>query len=243
MIKKLVLPLLLLAGFPAFAGSGTNNTETRKVGWVETVKLDLHGWTVHAETRLVSGDARDLGTRAISMLDNHLERLTILLPAKQLGELRAMEIFIEYEHPELRSMQYHPEADWLVERGYDPRLARKVHIPRAADLLSREQMLKHPAVILHELAHAYHDQVLGFDEPSIIKAYDDAMKKGIYEHSLLYTGKTVKHYATTDHKEYFAESTEAYLYHNDFYPFVRAELNQHDPAAFALMEKIWGKAQ
>jgi len=243
MIKKLVLPLLLLAGFSAFAGSGTNNTETRKVGWVETVKLDLHGWTVHAETRLVSGDARDLGTRAISMLDNHLERLTILLPAKQLGELRAMEIFIEYEHPELRSMQYHPEADWLVERGYDPRLARKVHIPRAADLLSREQMLKHPAVILHELAHAYHDQVLGFDEPSIIKAYDDAMKKGIYEHSLLYTGKTVKHYATTDHKEYFAESTEAYLYHNDFYPFVRAELNQHDPAAFALMEKIWGKAQ
>ena len=27
-------------------------------------------------------------------------------------------------------------------------------------------MLKHPAVVLHELAHAYHDQVLGgFDEP------------------------------------------------------------------------------
>ena len=26
-------------------------------------------------------------------------------------------------------------------------------------------MLKHPAVILHELAHSYHDQVLGFDEP------------------------------------------------------------------------------
>jgi dipeptidyl-peptidase-4 len=95
--------------------------------------------------------------------------------------------------------------------------------------------------VLNNLAHAYHDQALGFDEPEIIKAYDDAMNKGIYEECLLYNGETAKHYATTDHKEYFAEATEAYLYHNDFYPFVRAELRAHDPAAFALMEKIWGK--
>ncbi len=29
--------------------------------------------------------------------------------------------------------------------------------------------------------------------------------------------------------EYFAEGTEAYFYRNDFYPFVRAELKDHDP--------------
>jgi dipeptidyl-peptidase-4 len=104
-------------------------------------------------------------------------------------------------------------------------------------------MLKHPAVILHELAHAYHDQVLSFEEPEILKAYTDAMEKGIYEKSLLHTGETVKHYATTNHKEYFAEATEAYLYHNDFYPFVRAELKIHDPAAFAVMQKVWGKTK
>ena len=53
--------------------------------------------------------------------------------------------------------------------------------------------------------------------------------------------RTVKHYALTDHKEYFAESTEAYLGVNDFFPFVRAELKQHDPRMFRLQEKIWGK--
>ena len=53
----------------------------------------------------------------------------------------------------------------------------------------------------------------------------------------------MKHYATTNHKEYFAEATEAYLYHNDFYPFVRVELNKHDPAAFSLMEKVWGRPE
>ena len=243
MIRKLVPPCLLLTGLLAAVESGTPAAETKKVGWVETVKLDLHGWTVHADKKLVDGDAKALGTRAISMLDNHLERIAILMPEKQLADLRKLEIFIEHSHPELGNMQYHPDADWLNERGYDPRLVKKVHIPQAAELLSRQQMLKHPAVILHELAHSYHDQVLGFGNPEIIKAYEDAMKKGIYDKSLLFTGETVKHYATTDHKEYFAESTEAYLYHNDFYPFVRAELKEHDPAAFTLMRKTWGRTE
>lgn len=242
MLKRIVLPLLALAGLFAAVAGNESSGPTKKVGWVETVELDMHGWTVQADARLVSGEHKKLGSRALSMLANHLERITILMPEKQLAELRALPIFVEYSHPELASMQYHPGVDWLTERGYDPRLAKKVHIPQAAELVSRNQMLKHPAVILHELAHAYHDQVLGFEEPSIIQAYDEAMKKGIYEKSLLFNGETVRHYATTNFKEYFAEATEAYLYHNDFHPFVRAELRAHDPAAFAVMERVWGKA-
>ena len=41
--------------------------------------------------------------------------------------------------------------------------------------------------------------------------------------------------------EYFAEATEANFGANDFYPFVRAELREHDPEAYALTESIWGK--
>lgn len=240
MIQKLALPILLLAGIFA-AVANTDKSAPAKVGWVETVKLNLQGWTIHADARLVNGEFKELGTRSLSMLANHLERIAILMPEKQLAELRKLEIFLDHSHPELGAMQYHPDEKWLIERGYDPQLAKKVHITQASELLSREQMLKHPAVILHELAHAYHDQVLGFEDPAIVKLYDDAMKKGIYAKSLLYTGETVKHYATTNPMEYFAEATEAYLYHNDFYPFVRAELSQHDPACYAEMERIWGK--
>ena len=99
---------------------------------------------------------------------------------------------------------------------------------------------KHPYVVLHELAHSFHDQVLGFDQPAIIAAYNDVKEKGIYEKVLLYTGATVRHYGLSNHKEYFAEATEAYFGVNDFYPFVRAELKQHDPGMFSLMEKFWG---
>ena len=213
-----------------------------QIGWVETVELKLQGWTVLAEKSLAKAAPGSPGARALSMLDNHLERVAILLPDDKLAVVRTLKIFIQEEHPVMKTMGYHPDVGWLTERGYDPRLAKTVHIPFAGTLISREQMLKHPAVILHELAHAYHDQILGFDEPSVLAAYNEAMEKGIYDKALLYNGETVKHYGATNHKEYFAESTEAYFYRNDFYPFTRAELRLHDPAAHALMEKIWGKA-
>ena len=86
-----------------------------------------------------------------------------------------------------------------------------------------------------------HDQVLGFDYDSVVKAWKQAMEEKLYDKVLLFNGRYVKHYATTNHKEYFAESTEAYFYRNDFYPFVRAELKEHDPRLHEVLEKIWGK--
>ena len=176
------------------------------------------------------------------MLANHLQRIAILMPEDRLEKMRKLEIWIEHDHPEINVEPgpYHPDVGWLTERGYDPRLAKKVHITRAASLLERHHMVKHPAVILHELAHAYHDQVLGFDEPRIKAAYDKAMKAGLYDEVLLYTGQKVRAYAATNHKEYFAEGTEAYFYRNDFYPFVRAELKEHDPVLHDLLVEIWG---
>ena len=172
---------------------------------------------------------------------NHLQRVAILVPEKQLAELRKVGIRIEWSHPELGNMQYHPGVEWLENNGYDPRLVKCVHIPQAKELLSRDQMLKHPAVILHELAHAYHDQVLDFDNAEILDCYKAAMEKGNYNRVMLFDGRMVKHYAATDHKEYFAEATEAYLYRNDFYPFVAGELKAEDPGVYAVMEKVWGK--
>ena len=73
----------------------------------------------------------------------------IFVPEKQLKTLQTLEIWLERHHPTLGAMQYHPGARWLKDNGHDPRLLNKVHLPRAASLLSRQQILKHPAVILH----------------------------------------------------------------------------------------------
>jgi hypothetical protein len=209
----------------------------------EPVVRQIEGWTVNVEPSLVDGEHAEEGKLALKMLGNHLQRISILVPEKQLAELKKVEFWIEHAHPELTGKQYHPGKKWLVDRGYDSRLTNKVHITHAEELFSREQLLKHPAVILHELAHAYHDLVLDFDDAEIVGAYDKAMAKGLYDKVMLYDGRLVKAYAATNHKEYFAEATEAYLYRNDFYPFVNGELKKHDPRMFAQMERVWGKTR
>ncbi len=205
----------------------------------DPIVRDIEGWKVSIEPALLDGEHREEGEKALTMLANHLQRVAIVVPPGPLEKLQLMEIWIEHSHPVLTSMQYHPSRGWLLDNGHDSRLVRKVHIPQARDLLSREQMLKHPAVILHELAHAYHDQVLGFDFSEIKAAYEQAKSSGTYDSVLTHTGRKQRHYALTTPQEYFAEGTEAYLYRNDFYPFVRAELKEHDPALLALLEKIW----
>ena len=236
------LPLcLLLAAFagPLFAEE-TKDPDESGVRF-EPVKKNIEGWTVHVDPAMLKGEHAEAGGKALGMLANHLQRIAIFMPEKQLKTMRTLEIWIEHHHPSLGNMQYHPGAGWLRDHGHDPRLHRKVHIPRAKALLSRQQILKHPAVILHELAHSYHDQILDFDHPQIKQAYQRAMAAGKYKEVLLYTGKTVKHYGTTNEKEFFAEGTEAYFYRNDFFPFVAAELEVYDPFFFSVLEKIWGK--
>jgi hypothetical protein len=208
--------------------------------FADPVERKIEGWTVKVDPKLLAAENESLAQQSLEALANHLQRIKYIVPEDRLARLRELPIWLDLEHPKLANMQYHPSREWLISHGHDPRLARHVHIPRARELLDRGMWAKHPYVVLHELAHAYHDQVLGFDDAEIIAAYDIAKERGIYDKVLLYTGRTVRHYGLTNHKEYFAEATEAYFGVNDFYPFVRAELKQHDPGMFGLLEKLWG---
>jgi len=244
-IKQIILMLLVCGIVSVTSGakkaeSRSDSIEEARSHRFEPVGQEIEGWTVHVDPKLLEGEHSENGARALKMLANHLQRIAILVPAEQLTKLRTVEFWIEHAHPQLGGKQYHPNLKWLTDRGHDPRLAKKVHITHAEQLLSRQQMLKHPAVILHELAHGYHDQHLSFKNQRIIDAYDKAMATGIYEEVLLYNGKQVRHYGASNHKEYFAEGTESFFYRNDFYPFVAAELEKHDPMLYNLLVEIWG---
>lgn len=206
----------------------------------DPVERNIEGWTVAVDPRLLQDEHKDVGDRAFQALANHLQRIKYIVPEERVAEMQKLRIWIELSH-KLSSMQYHPSAGWLKSNGYDPRLEKHVHIPRAKALYERSTWAKHPYVVLHELAHAYHDQVLDFNHPEIKAAWDNAEATGILKDVLLFTGRKVDHYGRTNHKEYFAESTEAYFGVNDFYPFVRAELKEHDPRMYETLEKIWGK--
>ena len=199
----------------------------------------VEGWTIEYDPLLLNEENQAFGKEVTKALANHLQRIKYILPKEKAAALQKLPIRLDLKH-KLGNMQYHPSKGWLINNGYDPRLEKRVHVPRAKSLLDRHTWAKHPYVILHELAHSYHDQVLSFGNKEIIKVYEASEKKGLYERVLLYRGGKTRHYARTNHKEFFAEMTESYLGVNDFYPFVRAELKEHDPETYALMRKIWG---
>jgi len=206
----------------------------------DRIVKNLEGWQVSVDPEMLTTANEKVGKEALKALANHLQRVKYIVPEERVKQLQTLRIWIDWDH-KLGNMQYHPSRSWLEKNGHDPNLTKHVHVPRARQLLSRSQWAKHPYVILHELAHAYHDQIIGFDQPQVISAFQAVKAAGLYKEVLLFTGQKVKHYGLTNHKEYFAESTEAYFGVNDFYPFVRAELREYDPRTYQLMEDIWGK--
>jgi hypothetical protein len=234
-IRVVIVTMMLVV--PTLVSAKDKQTKQK---FYEPIVKQLEGWTLRVDPKLLAKENKDVGDRAFEALANHLQRVKYIAPKDKVAQLQKLPIWIDLHHPRLGSMQYHPGKSWLAVNKHDPRMVKHVHIPRAKSLFDRGMWAKHPYVVLHELAHAYHDQVLGFNNKEINAAYDNMKKKGIYEKVLLYTGRKVRHYALSNPKEYFAESTEAYFGVNDFYPFVRAELKEHDPTMHALMVKFWG---
>ena len=79
--------------------------------------------------------------------------------------------------------QYHPDLNWLKKRGHATDLHKVVHIPQAQSYVNLKKSNVQPWVMLHEMAHAWHDQVVTFKDPEILAAYTktgrvDEIKQG-----------------------------------------------------------------
>ena len=232
------LPLFAAISWLLFTSScGLRAAEPPKPT-AHTVK-NIEGWTVRVDDRLLAPPADKIRARALRFLEAKLADIKVVVPADRVRKLQTVTIVLDLTHGKLRTMQYHPSAGWLKANGYSTDLAKCVHIPRAADLATKRNVREQPWVVLHELAHAYHDQFLGFDDPRIKKAYEEFKTSGHGEQTLLFNGKRVRHYALTNHKEFFAEMTESYFGVNDFFPFNRAELMEAEPGIFKLLRDIW----
>ena len=213
-------------------------TSAQAAEFIEHEVREIEGWRVHIDVQLLN-DKEGPGADALRLLANKLFELKLILPADKIERLKQVPIWIDLDHP-LKSMQYHPNAGWLRKHGYDPAMVQSVHIPRAQGLIDEIRKNRQPSVVLHELAHAYHDRELGFDDERIRQTFDQAVQAKLYDSVLIVDGHMTRHYALSDHKEYFAEMTEAFFGTNDFYPGGRGERKQHDRRTYELLADIWG---
>ena len=203
----------------------------------------VHGFSVLMNDADVAAQAAQMQA-ARDEVDAQLLAITQSdLPANALAALRGVKLFVDRAKT-TGGAQYHPNRQWLIDNGYNPEKERSVEISNAVNFVTWSQQ-NQPWMVLHELAHAYHDQMLGFGHAPTTAAYENARDSGILDAVLYNPGNggtpfVREAYAKNNSAEYFAEITEAYFGENDFYPFVTSELATHDPQGYALMESAWG---
>jgi len=205
--------------------------------------FEVRGWTVNLHDRLW-GDEPAATRRAFELLDGQLQRVIDAVPKLALRQLQGVPIWINPEYEGKRGgAEYHVEEGWLRKNGRNPEMAQAVEITNVMKFPFENRRM--PYLLLHELSHAYHDQVVegGYRNADMKAAYERARDSGSYDSVARFNGnKTVKDkaYGMSNPMEYFAESTEAYFGQNDFFPFNRIELKKHDPLVHDLIEKLWG---
>lgn len=218
------------------AGTGKTSTATP---WLTR---KVQGWTVKISRKLLADDKAAV-ERAMKLLEAQLKRIVRSVPAPAVSELKKVTLWFspEYERIVPRA-EYHPNVKWLESNGRDPVMAKGVEFTNVR--IFEAETRRMPNFALHELAHAYHDRVLGFDHQDIIASYEQAKASGKYDRVQKRDArgelKYARAYALTNHKEYFAEVTEAYFDRNDIFPFERGELVRTDPEAVAVLKKVWG---
>lgn len=232
LMKSLSLVILLLVGVSTAVAADFEYTD-------ETIE----GWTIRMAPSMLDDTNAAVLAKTRAMLGHALFDIKQQLSAERIKDLQTIVIVVEADNERLSAMQYHPSKEWLRENGHDVRVARCVHIPVAKQYVNPRHHRTQPWCVMHELAHAYHDQFLSFEHPEVIAAFEKSRDAKLYDDVRFINGGTRKHYALTNHKEFFAELTESYVGTNDFYPFVRGELADVDPTAFAMLEKIWGKLE
>jgi len=196
----------------------------------------MEGWKVLVNRELI--DRPELARETMRLLRFQLYQITRVVPPEALESLRNTTIWVEYNHPRHPCMCYHPSRRWLEANDFNPEKERGVEIANARNFLSWTKT--QPWMVLHELAHAYHHNVLGYDYEPLKKVYKEAVAGKSYESVLHINGRNQRAYALNNDQEYFAECTEAFFGTNDFYPFVRSELKAHDPNMYEVLERAWG---
>lgn len=203
--------------------------------------MKINGWTVHLHDRLWQDSPAKTKT-ALVLMSAQLQRVIDVVPGPALRKLQTVPIWMNPKYDGVRpTAEYHPGAGWLKNNGRDPEMVKSVEVTTVDNFAFENTRM--PYLMLHELAHAYHNQVLAFNHPAVVDAFERARDSGTYDSVERFTGRkmvTDKAYAMSNPQEYFAEATEAFFGKNDFYPFNNAELKKHDPQMYELLSTLWG---
>lgn len=198
-------------------------------------ETEIQGWNILIQKELYA--QKGLREDVLALLRTELWEIRTRMPAPVVERLQEVPIRLHLDRPECPGGVYHPSAKWLTNHDLPADWAEGVEFGNAANFLSWSR--QQPDMVLHELSHAWHHQVLGYDHAQIKEAFADVRESGDLEDILYISGGRQRAYALNNEMEFFAESSEAWWGVNDMYPFVRAEVLEDFPKVGVLMETCW----
>jgi hypothetical protein len=204
----------------------------------------IEGFTFLIQESVFAEDVSKYERKPLEVLELECKRLANVLTPKALDTLHALVVWVKWDDKvplgngrdgNALATYYGYSAAHMTKDGKHPLQSKTVTIHSLKTLTASRQPKtdRGASLLLHEFAHAVHDQLLGFQHSGIKAAYQQAMERKLYEKEL---------YVATNEKEFFAELTCAYLDKLRYYPNTREDLQKHDPATFKLMETIWAGA-
>lgn len=232
----------------AFGASVNGNGERRERGVMDEKlesrppiptadyeRLPCEGWNTLVSPRL-EREAPRAKRQMIRVLSESLRAIRTSIPEPALSRIMTVPIWIEFGNGRPPG-EYHHHPDGLAKLGMNP---DKLNAVQVSYKMVSEIRKRQPSLVLHELAHAYHDQMLTFNYEPIERAFARACNSQLYEGVRRYNSrKFERSYALENSREFFAELSESYFGTGDFYPFTRDELEAFDAESAEVIREAW----
>ncbi|MBP3958971.1 hypothetical protein J8F10_27320 [Gemmata sp. G18] len=205
----------------------------------------IEGFTFLMSEEALNADASKYERPPLEVLEYECKLLIKMLSPKAVDLLRRLTVFVDWDEKVTLSngrsgtalaSYYGGGPQQMVKEGRHPLQAKAVTVHTLKSLTEQRQPkydARTSCLLLHEFAHAVHDQLFGYDHAGIKSAYEQAMERKLYEKDF---------YAATNPREFFAELSCTYLDRLHYYPHNRDELKKHDPVTFKTMEALWSGA-
>lgn len=194
-------------------------------------KMNINGWTVYVSSEFAkSPKDRNAILRKIQSQTAFISKS---LSPTRLGVMRKADIWVEAGTHYRSLARYHGSRSDIYQEDLNPKKYRDVEI------FGTFARTRQPSLVLHELAHVYHDRKLSWSSSRIERLYDRF--KARMPSAKDKCGPTRRAYALTNDHEFFAVFTEAYFGKTCAYPYNRATIQKRHPEMFALLAKAWGR--
>ena len=191
----------------------------------------VEGWKIIVNNELLGdGKLADIGETCLNKFQDNLATIKTLIHPDPLKELMKVPIWLEVNstrgrHGPTPAYHYHPGLDWLVKMDYHPAKHKCVEFGVAKGYANRDPKAS-INVVLHELAHGYHDRVLSFENEDVKAAYKRVVEG---------TSFRERDWIKSNHKEFFCGVTQRHLLDKE----TRIDQEKRDPKLSALLTRIW----